>query len=168
MLHWRHSLTFQNLDGAVKRCRYSASIWEKTLVKFWFKNCPHCVSFMTTKFQGRRVWGGGNRPTSFRQCLPLSGQTAVWFPVSELWHDNCLRWEAGSGPKKGTDQAWKWQHHNPLPTHFKKASLLEYCLVVDKYQLFKTSGIPLPPKKNKKQWKQGTSEWSPNSRQCNS
>lgn len=44
------------------------------------ENCLQpCVSFITTKFQGR---GGGSRATSFRQCSPLSGQTAVWFPVS--------------------------------------------------------------------------------------
>lgn len=42
--------------------------------------------FITDKFQGRRVGGsrggGADKATSFGQCSALSGQTAVWFPVS--------------------------------------------------------------------------------------
>lgn len=41
--------------------------------------------FITAKFQGRRAGGqggGADKATSSGQCSPLSGRTAVWFPVS--------------------------------------------------------------------------------------
>lgn len=94
-------------------------LWEKTGPVLG-QNCVYSIVSLSLLPNFKEGELGGGQSYLLRQCLPLSGQTAVWFPVSS---SGISASDENWGLRKGqtrleNENAEK--HHNPPAIHSKK------------------------------------------------